>query len=289
MSKYDEHDSKNICNCRLTEPADPRGPQECPGPKGDRGPMGPEGPPGPAGPQGLPGAAGSIGPPGAQGLRGIAGETGATGPSGPQGLQGVPGATGSSGPAGLVTTENTMNCFAVAQMSHILSQMITAYPTTTWTVTTQSVQNYSGVPLDIYTSPNAAGPGLLRLTNSDGDPVAISIAKITAASPGTGTVYNPDFTFLTPPDPLPQGCDTDNIAAIQSYVPLGAAVYVSFGASGNMTGTVYRNEYGILVLAQDQGANPIFAASNHFLRVIITSDNSAPALSLESDTQAQSE
>jgi len=180
------------------------------------------------------------------------------------------GPTGPMGPAGPITTANTMNCFAVAQLSHILSQMITAYPTTTWTVTTQSVTNYLGVPLDIYTSPNATGPGFLRLVNANGNTEAITIAKITAATPGIGTEYDPNFTFLPPPDPLPLGCDADNIAAIQSYLSLGTDVYMSFGASGNVAGSVYRNEYGILVLSNEQGEIPIFVATPHILRIILT-------------------
>ena len=172
------------------------------------------------------------------------------------------------------TTEEaeTMSCFAVRQLTNILSQMITTYSTTTWTVFSESLASYSGMPLDLYTSPNATGPGILRLIDVNSDYEALPIANITAIYPGEGTVYDPSFSYLTPPDPLPPGCDTDMIAAIKSYLPLGTAVDIRLGPTIVATGDIYRNEYGVLVLSDEVGSTPVFLATPHILR-IFTSDS----------------
>lgn len=172
-------------------------------------------------------------------------------------------------------TVDTMGCFAVAQLAHILSQMITAYSTTTWSVFSSSLASYSGIPLDMYTSPNAAGPGFLRLVDVNSAYETLPIAHITAIYPGDGTVYDPTFTFLPPPDPLPSGCDTNLITAIQSYLPLGTSVEIRLGPAISASGNIYHNEYGVLVLSDTEGNTPIFIAAPHILRIFTDTDPTA--------------
>lgn len=172
-------------------------------------------------------------------------------------------------------TADTMGCFAVAQLAYILSQMITAYSTTTWSVYSSSLAVYSGTPLDLYRSPNATGPGLLRLVDVNGNYEALSIAHITAIYPGDGTVYSPTFTFIPSPSPLPAGCDTDLITAVQSYLPLGASVEIRLGPTIAASGNIYRNEYGVLVLSDAAGNTPVFIATPHILRTFTDSDPTA--------------
>ena len=174
-------------------------------------------------------------------------------------------------------TVDTMGCFAVAQLTHILSQMIAAYSTTTWSVFSTSLASYSGMPLDLYTSPQATGPGLLRLVDANGNYETLSLAHITAIYPGAGTVYDPAFTFLPPPVPLTPGCDTNLITAIQSYLPLGTSVNIRLGPSVSASGDIYRNEYGVLVLSDTDGNTPIVIATPQILRIFTDTD---PALSL---------
>ncbi|HMM23037.1 MAG TPA: hypothetical protein PKA10_20200 [Selenomonadales bacterium] len=170
-------------------------------------------------------------------------------------------------------TTDTMGCFAVSQLANILSQMITAYSTTTWTVFSSSLASYSGTPLDLYTSPNANGPGILRLLDVNNNYEALPIAQITAIYPGDGTVYDPAFTFLSPPVPLPPGCDTDMIAAVQSYLPLGTPVdEIRLGPAITASGEIYRNEYGVLVLSDADGNTPVFIATPHILRIFTIND-----------------
>ena len=163
-----------------------------------------------------------------------------------------------------------MYCFAVSQLIHVLSQMITTYATNTWTVYSESLSNYSGVPLDLYTAPDAVNPGLLRLVDINGDYEIIPIENITAIYPGDGTVYNPEFTYLTPPDPLPVSCDSDMLAAIQSYLVVGTTVEMRLGPAVSASGDVYRNEFGVIVLSDTDGNTPVFIASPKILRIFIT-------------------
>lgn len=168
-------------------------------------------------------------------------------------------------------TTETMSCFAVKQLTNILSQMITAYSTTTWTVYSESLASYSGVPLGLYTSPDATGPGILRLIDVNGNYEALPIANITAIYPGDGTLYNPRFSYLNPPDPLPPGCDTDMLAAIQSYLmPIGTSVALNLGPSISASGSVYQNKFGILVLSDAGGNTPIFIPTLKILRIFTT-------------------
>lgn len=173
--------------------------------------------------------------------------------------------------------EVDMQCFAVLQFANILRQMVTAYSSTTWSVFSESLASYSGTPVDVYTSPLASGPGLLRLLDSNGQYLALPIQNITAIYPGDGTIYDPDFQYLPLPDPLPQSCSTDIFAAILSYLPVGTTgVGFRLGPSVSASGNVYRNEYGVVVLSDEQGNTPIFLAAPKIL-LIQTADDPSTA------------
>lgn len=172
--------------------------------------------------------------------------------------------------------EVDMQCFAVLQYANILRQMVTAYSSTTWSVFSESLASYSGTPVDVYTSPLASGPGLLRLLTTNGQYLALPIQNITAIYPGDGTVYDPDFQYLPLPDPLPQSCSTDMLAAILSYLPVGTlGVGFRLGPSVSASGDIYRNEYGVVVLSDEQGNTPIFLPTPKILLIQTDDDPSA--------------
>lgn len=176
--------------------------------------------------------------------------------------------------ASLVVTQDDpgaevdMQCFAVLQFANILRQMVAAYPSTTWSVFSESLASYSGTPVDVYTSPLASGPGLLRLLTTGNEYLALPIQNITAVYPGSGTIYDPGFEYLPLPDPLPQSCSTDILAAILSYLPVGTPdVGFRLGPSVSASGDVYRNEYGVVVLSDELGNTPIFLAAPKILLI----------------------
>lgn len=216
---------------------------------GGTGPAGPAGPQGPMGPQGVPGA---------QGAQGAQGTPGA---QGPQGAQGAPGAQGAQGPTGPTGPEGmlggTSYCYSIAQLSHVLSQLITMYPGT-WTVFTGSLFSVTGTPGQLYTAPQATDAGLLILEDT-GINESFPLTAITAIYVGDGTVYNPAITYLPAPSPLPVGCDTNKILAIQSFLPVNTEIsQLLLGASVQASGLVYRNEFGLLVLSDAGGNTPVF-------------------------------
>jgi hypothetical protein len=169
---------------------------------------------------------------------------------------------------GVIDPGNDLACFGTAQLAHLLPQMIQWYNGTTWSVFSLSLATYQAVPIDVYAAPGRTGPGFLRLAGAGDSVTALSIDSITAIYPGDDTVYNPGFTFLPPPDPLPPGCVGDKLAAIQAYLPLGTTVN-SFRLGPNIAGSgmVYRNEFGLLVFSDEEGNTPIFVASTHLLAV----------------------
>lgn len=209
--------------------------------------------PGPMGPQGIPG---SIGPAGAPGI------LGPVGPAGP------PGAPGPIGPIGSLA--GTSYCFSVAQLSHMLKQLMDLYPSETWSVFTTNLYSSSGVPDKLYTSPKGTDPGLLILRNGS-QYESIPLVAIAAIYLGGSTVYNDSLNYLIPPSPLPIGCDTDAIAALQNYLPLETDVLIMMGAI-QASGLVYKNEYGMLVLSDLDGNTPVFVVSSKIARIITDSE-----------------
>lgn len=194
-----------------------------------------------------------VGPPGPQGIQGPTGPQGIQGPSGPQGIQGPIGPQGSLG--------NTSYCFSIAQLSNTLTQLINLYPTDTWTVYTPSLYSVSGVPDHLYTSPDGNAPGLLVLY--DGTQYeSIPLLAITAVYVGEGTVYDNSINYLPPPSVLPEGCDTDLITAVQSYLPILTEVVILLGPTVQVSGLVYKNEYGMLVTSDTDGNTPVFIVTS---------------------------
>lgn len=178
--------------------------------------------------------------------------------------------------ASLVITQDNYSkstdayCFAVDQLINSLTQMITAYSAYTWTVYTESLSAFSGMPFDLYTAPGADKPGILRLKDANNDYEALPIDHITAIYPGDGTIYDSGFTYLTPPDSLPHDCNYSKIAAIQAYLPLGTNVAFNLGPAISASGDIYRDEYGLVVLSDDAGNTPIFIPTYNILRIFIT-------------------
>lgn len=172
--------------------------------------------------------------------------------------------------------ETDMQCFAVLQFANIVQQMVTAYSSTVWNVFSESLASYSGTPVDVYTSPLASGPGLLRLRDTNSQYLALPIQNITAIYPGDGTIYNPDFQYLPLPDPLPQSCSTNVLAAILTYLPAGTLdVGFRLGPTVLASGSIYRNEYGVVVLSDDEGNMPVFLAAPKILMIQTADDPSA--------------
>ncbi len=229
-----------------------------PGPTGATGPTGPTGPSGPTGATGPTGPTGITGPTGPTGPSGPTGVTGPTGPTGPSGPTGVTGPTGPTGPAG-----NAVECSCVAQMRHVLTQIIALYPNDNVVVSMESGNNASGranalLPGPI-TNPNS---GLLQLVNNQGVPQeALSLCRI-AAVRVTSATYNNAITYLPAPTPTPEGCGADCQNAVRSYLPTGTTgAAINAGGQTVAQGTVIQNQFGMLVLVGPNNSDPTFVST----------------------------
>ena len=144
-------------------------------------------------------------------------------------------------------------------MKNVLQQIIQLYPTDNVIVSMESGNNVSGRASALLP---AANPGLLQLSNSQGVPQeAVSICRIVSIRI-TSATYNNAITYLPTPDPAPTGCDADCQAAVRSYLPVGTK-NVSINAGGQTvgSGTVLRNEFGMIVLVGSNNSSPTFVSA----------------------------
>ncbi len=157
-----------------------------------------------------------------------------------------------------VDSETIMECFSYQQMVHVLEQLVTLYPTQNWSVFIASLYSYTGLNGGLYTGTAGIQPGLLVITDGT-EEVRIPITRITAIYIGDDAVYNSAITYLPAPDPYPQDCYAQIMAAIASYAPVGTEdVNILLGINTVASGLVYENQTGMLILAEPDGSTPLF-------------------------------
>lgn len=155
-------------------------------------------------------------------------------------------------------SQSSALCFSFAQLAHVIEQLITLYPENVFTVFTTGLtaSTVTGTPYALYSSPEGTYGGLFILLDS-GQQQAIPLYSIGAIYTGDGTVYDPSITYLPTPQ-FPPGCDTNLITAIHDYLPVLTDVDMYMGSNIHATGTVYKDEYGLLVLSDAEGNTPVF-------------------------------
>ncbi len=269
---YSCEENHSPCIC----PPGPPGPPGCPGrpgppgPPGLRGPAGETGPSGAAGAVGATGATGATGPSGAAGAVGATGATGATGPSGasgatgatgpsgasgatgvtgPSGASGATGATGATGPTGPQGEPGGVGCSCIAQMNNIIEQIITNFSGSNITVNLDSGGSVSGRPFSITNNT------IFNLINpSDAISDRISICRIAFITLPAGNTFT-GFTFLDPPDPLPEGCEAQCEAGVRATLQafVGTTTKVTVRAGGGSTGNnnVTTTAFGIAIIGNN--------------------------------------
>lgn len=136
-------------------------------------------------------------------------------------------------------------CFALDQFAHVLEQIVTLYPGASVSLFSNRLATITGPINSLYRSPDAGSIPMLLLGD---EPVAFSIDKITVLY-FPDSVYDSSITYLTPPDPFPQNCDTDQIKNIHDYVAVGDSISFTTGPTTSASGDITINEYGILVFA----------------------------------------
>lgn len=169
--------------------------------------------------------------------------------------------------------DSTAICYSYAQLANIINQLITMYPTNVMTVYTTgfSASTITGTPYQLYPSSEGTYGGIFVLLDA-GKQEAIPLSSIAAIYTGDGTVYNQGIKYL-PPQMFNPGCDTNIITAIHDYLPVSTNVQMYMGAIINASGTIYKNEYGVLVLSDRLGNTPVFIPVMH-ITVALPTDTS---------------
>lgn len=154
--------------------------------------------------------------------------------------------------------QTSATCFAYAQLAHIIEQLITLYPGNVMTVFTKGTvaSAVTGTPYQLFKS-SVGTYGALFILMNDGVETAIPLNSIAAIYTGDGSVYNNSITYLPAPV-FPAGCDTNLITAYYEYLPLTTEVNINSGTIIQASGSVYKNEYGIIVLSDAGGNTPVF-------------------------------
>lgn len=185
------------------------------------------------------------------------------GPPGPPGPFGPPGKPGN--------LNDTAASFTYAQLAHVIKQIIRYYPTTVLRAYSAgfTFAGLEGTPVELYSSADGTYGGLFVIKEGN-DTGAIPLQSITSITLGSGIAYNPAITFI--PKPIfPEGCDTNIITAVHDYLPIFTQVTIYMGTVIEVTGIVYKNVYGMLVVTDDSsGNNPTFIPVTNITGIIPT-------------------
>ncbi len=227
------------------------------GPQGVPGSQGLVGQTGPTGPQGVPGPQGPVGQTGPTGPQGVPGPQGPVGQTGPTGPQGVPGPQGPTGPAG---DANSACCGCSEQLRNIIQQIIALYPNNDISVTLNSGDAVVGRPSSLLIGPNGH-TGVFVVTNPQNFEQYLSTCSIDTIQINNAT-YNDAIAYLPEPIPAPNDCCADCEGTIRSLLPVGTTdVTITTSTQPPSVGTVVKNEYGIIVLANEASNNVTFISS----------------------------
>ncbi len=186
-----------------------------------------------------------------------------TGPPGPPGPFGPPGRPGS--------LNDTAVSYTYAQLAHVLAQIIRYYPTTVLRAyaTGFTFAGLEGTPVELFSSPDATYGGLF-VVNEGGEVGAMPLQSIASITFLNGVPYNLAINYLSKPV-FTQGFDTNIVTAIHDYLPLGTTVEVHIGTVIDLAGVVYKNVYGMLVVADDMlGTNPSFVPVTNITGILPT-------------------
>ncbi|MFQ7302353.1 MAG: collagen-like protein, partial [Beduini sp.] len=146
------------------------------------------------------------------------------------------------------------------QMRNIIQQIITLYPDSNLFITLDSGDAVLGRPGSLTLGPNGH-TGVFGVISSQNLIQYISICNIDTIQISNAT-YNDAIVYLPEPVPAPTDCCADCDAAVRSLLSVGTPnVSIITNIQSPSTGTVVRNEYGMIVLANEERNNVTFISS----------------------------
>jgi hypothetical protein len=194
--------------------------------------------------------------------------------------------TYSTSPVGPATAAN----FSLSQLAHVIQQIIAFYPTSTLSVFTSGfvANTITGIPSGITLSPGGTYGGLFILTDT-GQQELIPLDTITAIYTGEGTVYNPNFTYLTAPT-FAEGADKYIVTGIHDSLSLSENITIYMRSNITASGTVYQNPYGVIVLSDASSPGLFIPVTGNITLILPAAQNgkrsAAPQISAEKPEDA---
>ena len=145
-------------------------------------------------------------------------------------------------------------------MRNIIQQIITFYPNNELFITLDSGDAILGRPGSLTLGPNGHS-GVFEVINSQYLSQFLSICSIDTIQVNNA-IYNDTIVYLPEPIPAPTDCCADCEAAIRSILPVGLSdVSIITNTQTPSTGSVIKNEYGMIVLANEANTNITFVST----------------------------
>lgn len=168
------------------------------------------------------------------------------------------------------SVQSTTACLAAKQWAYLLEQITTLYASNLVTIFYDRLaSSFSAYPYGVYTSPYGSGAGFFVMYLG-AEYVLLPLYQICAVYLGDDAIYDETIQYLPFPDPAAMGCDTDMFAAFYSYIPVGENVGIQISVNTNAQGDVYKNEFAVLVLANEDKSSPLFFFVPNVQRVVTT-------------------
>lgn len=170
------------------------------------------------------------------------------------------------------TTNNSCNCNSddecyvnlcfstcyLAQITHIIAQIIKYYRTERLVITMESGKRISGYPGQLHP---IADSGLFQLVNSHGIPKeSVSLCKIAAISI-PNAYYNNGITYAPQKD-FTIGCDEVCESAIRKYLIIGSNRMIMAAGKTVANGIIHAKAYGIVVVVDTNNKSPVFVSTS---------------------------
>lgn len=168
----------------------------------------------------------------------------------------------------IATPANNLSaCFERNQLVYLLLQLTKLYPGADAAVLLDGYMGELNVQLQsLYTAPGSGLATFLVTTTPEG-PLYFDINTISSIKL-TNAVYNNEISYLPLPEHFVENCDTAIISAMHSLLTLNANVNFYMNNAYGTSGNVFRNEYGMVVLAPAGGSNPQFIVPSKSKSVI---------------------
>ncbi len=157
----------------------------------------------------------------------------------------------------ITASADVSECFERNQLVNVLTQIVNLYPGADITLYGIQIGGIPGQVQSLYTAPGSSLAGLFVTSSDPQGLFYFNINDITAFEL-TNSSYNNTITYLPLPDSFVENCETIMIPTIYNSLNIGETRTFLVANNYEITGRIYLNEYGMLVLAPESGANPAF-------------------------------